>query len=94
MPTYLIERNFGRIDDETMRGYGERSARIVKNEMDGVTWVHSHVAVSPDGTIRTFCLYIAPDTDALNVHAEKLGGHTIEAIWEVGGDVSPADFKV
>jgi len=94
VPRYLIERNFGRIDDETMSGYGERSADIVKNQMTGVTWVHSHVAVGEDGTVRTFCIYIAPDMDLVYEHADMLGGHKIENVWEIGGDVSPADYSV
>lgn len=92
MPRYLIERNFGRIDDEKMHGYGERSASILKNQMNDVVWLHSHVAVGDDGTVRTFCVYIAPDLDVVYKHADMLGGHTIEHVWEIGGDVSPADF--
>ena len=92
MPRYLIERNFGRIDDEKMRGYSLESARILKDDMTGVAWVHSHVAVAPDGTIRTFCVYVAPDVDHLHEHADRLGGHEIEAIYEIGGDVAPSDF--
>jgi hypothetical protein len=26
-------------------------------------------------------------------HAEALGGHTIEVIFEIGGDVDPDDFR-
>jgi hypothetical protein len=52
------------------------------------------VAVAEDGTLRPFCIYIAPDLDIVYEHADKLGGHTIENVWEIGGDVSPTDFNV
>jgi hypothetical protein len=94
LPRYLIERNFGRIDDEVMRGYGERSAHLVKYDFENVVWEHSHVVVGPDGTVKTFCIYLAPSEEVVYQHADELGGHTIESVYEIGGDVDPGDFKV
>jgi hypothetical protein len=94
MPKYLIQRNFGRVDDEKMKDYGERSATLVKYEFIQVTWEHSHVVVAPDGSVTTFCIYSAPNESLVHEHADRLGGHTIESIWEIGGDISPLDFTV
>ncbi|HEY1331257.1 MAG TPA: nickel-binding protein [Actinomycetota bacterium] len=92
MPRYLIERNFGTINDDVMKGYGERSANLVRDEFPDVTWEHSHVVVDDAGTFKTFCVYLAPDEERVFKHSERLGGHTIEKIYEIGGDVSPSDF--
>jgi hypothetical protein len=40
-----------------------------------------------------FCIYDAPDEAALYRHA-ALGHHVVEAIFEVAGDVTPADFPI
>ena len=52
----------------------------------------SHVAVDDRGVVRTFCVYSAPDEEAIREHAVVLGKHTIDAIHEIAGDVTPADF--
>ena len=64
----------------------------IREEFPNVVWIHSHVAVEDDGRVRTFCLYEAPDLDAIQAHAELLGQHTIDGVFEVAGDVTPADF--
>jgi hypothetical protein len=55
-------------------------------------WEHSHVIVDDDGTVRTYCVYEAPDEQAIRDHSGKLGQHEIEFLQEIAGDVSPADF--
>jgi hypothetical protein len=50
------------------------------------------VTVDDDGRVRTFCLYEAPNMDAIQAHSELLGQHTIDGVFEVAGDVTPADF--
>jgi hypothetical protein len=50
------------------------------------------VVASPDGGVFLFCVYGAPDEDSIRLHADALGGHTVEMIYEIGGDVAPSDF--
>jgi hypothetical protein len=45
-----------------------------------------------EGTVTSFCIYASPNTDLIREHAEMLGDHSINRIYEIGGDVSPADF--
>jgi hypothetical protein len=50
------------------------------------------VVVDGDGNVSTYCVYEAPDQDAVYEHSKRLGAHRIESIEEIAGDVSPADF--
>jgi len=68
MPRYLIERTFptglgipaGAVGAEAWREVIER------NELEGVTWIHSYV--SEDHT-RAFCVYDAPSPEAVRRRA-------------------------
>lgn len=92
MPRYLVQRNFGQIDDEHLELRARKSKALIESEFTLLEWEHSHVVASPDGAVRTFCIYGAPDEAAVRAHAEALGGHQIEIIYLIGGDVAPADL--
>jgi hypothetical protein len=92
MARYIIERTYD-IDLETMPEVGHRSKRIAAEEFPGqIVWEHSHVVVDSDGTVKSFCVYEAPDEDTVRRHAGSLGNHVVERIYEIGGDVTPDDF--
>jgi hypothetical protein len=91
MPRYVINRKF-EVGEDDMPEVGRRSRRIIEEEFGNVVWIHSHVAVEDDGRVRTFCLYEAPGLDEIHRHAEMLGQHTVDGVYEVAGDVTPADF--
>jgi hypothetical protein len=61
-------------------------------EFPEITWEHSHVIVRDNGSFRQFCVYRAPDPETLRSHGKRLGAHRIDDIWEIAGDVTPADF--
>ena len=71
---------------------GRRSRELVDGEFPEVTWEHSHVVVDRDGTVRTYCVYGAPNEDIVRKHSTRLGAHHIESLHEIAGDVSPEDF--
>jgi hypothetical protein len=91
MPRYLIIRRFS-VGESEMGGVGRRSRELVDGEFTSITWEHSHVVVDGEGTVRTFCVYGAPDEEIVLHHSKRLGAHTIEGLHEIAGDVSPADF--
>ena len=91
MPRYLVERQFS-VGEERMPEVGRRSRQLVEEQFPEITWEHSHVAVDDGGGVKTFCLYAAPTEDIVRQHAEQLGLHQIQAIYEIAGDVTPADF--
>ena len=91
MPRYLIERTFT-VSIEEMPPVASRSKRIVNTEFPDITWEHSHVVVTDDGQVRTFCVYSAPDEEMVREHSKELGDHIIDVIHEIAGDVSPEDL--
>lgn len=93
MPKYVIQRTFS-IGADRMPEIGRRSRSIIDEQFPDVTWLHSHVVVEEDGSVRTFCIYEAPNEDAIRQHAQALGYHIVDAIYEVAGDVTPEDFPL
>lgn len=91
MPRYLIERSFT-VGQEQMDAVGRRSRTIAEERYPSIKWEHSHVVLGEDGSVRTFCVYSAPDEDVLRRHAEELGDHSVKDIAEIVGDVTPDDF--
>ena len=91
MPRYLIVRSF-EVNEDAMPNVGRRSREVVEGEFPEITWEHSHVIVGDTGTVRTFCVYAAPDEETVRKHGERLGQHTIDDVMEIAGDVTPADF--
>jgi hypothetical protein len=91
MPRYLLVRSF-EVGESQMPTLGRRSREIIENEHPEITWEHSHVVVDDEGLVHTYCVYEAPSEDVVIQHGTKLGKHTIDAILEIAGDVSPADF--
>jgi hypothetical protein len=92
MARYLIQRNFGERGDDEMSEIGRDSKHIIAEHTPEIVWEISHVVADDDGNITTFCIYQAPDEDAILKHASLLGRHSIDNLYEIGGQVSPADF--
>lgn len=89
MPRYMIERDFGAISDEEMLAAAVRSDQTAQERFPDITWEHSHVCVSPEGTITTFCVYSAPSEDVVRDHANAFGGHVVTKLHEIAEDVTP-----
>jgi len=93
MPKYVVQRTFS-VGADRMPEIGRRSNQIIADSFPDVTWLHSHVAVEDNGSVRMFCVYEAPDTAAIHRHAEMLGYHVVDGVFEVAGDVTPEDFPL
>ena len=91
MPRYLVVRKFDVAEDE-MPEVGRRSRALIEDEFVQIVWEHSHVIVDEDGTVWTYCVYEAPTEEMVRDHSNDLGKHTLEAVKEIAGDVTPADF--
>jgi hypothetical protein len=91
VPRYLIERVYGQVEEEAMQNIGQRMKTIAETEFADITWEHSHV-ISDEFDIKTYCVYEAPSEEQLRQHGDMVGGHTIVGIYEIVGDVTPADF--
>ena len=93
MPKYVINRSFS-VREDQMPEVGRRSRRIIEQELPEITWLHSHITVDEDGNVRSFCIYEAPDEDAIMQHSRLLGSHVVDEIHEIAGDVTPEDFPL
>jgi FPC/CPF motif-containing protein YcgG len=91
MPRYMIVRSFD-VTEPEMAVVGRRSKELTEDEFTDLTWEHSHVVVDDDGKVSTYCIYSAPSEALVRQHAKRLGNHQIEALHEIAGDVTPADF--
>ena len=81
MTRYLVQRTFPEgLEIPVDHTGAETSGKVVTgNAGHGVTWIHSYV--SPDHH-TTFCIYDAPDADAIRAAAET-NGLPVDAITEV-----------
>ena len=91
MPRYLVVRTFD-VGEEEMPEVGRRSNEVIEGGYPQIVWEHSHVVVNDDGKVMTYCVYEAPDEDTVRDHAVDLGRHTVDAVHEIAGDVTPANF--
>jgi hypothetical protein len=91
MPRYVIERLYDSKVQEDIAKIGSRSKRVGMEHFPDITWEHSHV-VSDESSIKSFCVYEAPNPERLREHAERVGGHMITNLYEIAADVTPADF--
>lgn len=85
MALYMIERTFPQplqLDAQGAKAVGEI------NDACGVGWKHSYV--STDG-MRTYCVYEAPNEQAIRDAAAK-AGLPADEIRELGGVVRPEQF--
>lgn len=93
MPKYVIQRAFS-VRADQMPEIGRRSRQIIEDDFPDVTWLHSHITVDDEGNVKSFCIYDAPDVEAIRRHAAALGYHIVDGIYEVAGDVTPEDFPL
>jgi Nickel responsive protein SCO4226-like len=93
MPRYVIERTYT-VEESAVPVVATRSKRIVHDHYPEIVWEHSHVVIDRDGTPKSFCIYTAPNEEIVREHAERLGDHSVDAIYEIAGDVTPDDFPL
>ena len=65
-----------------MPAVGRKSRQIIENDLVEIVWEHSHVVVDDQGLVRTFCVYEAPNEEAVLAHSSRLGQHRIDSIDE------------
>jgi hypothetical protein len=93
MPRYVVERTYT-VGLNSMPVVGRRSKEIGRETFPAIVWEHSHVVVDDEGTVKSFCIYDAPDRGTVRQHAALLGEHFVEEIYEIAGDVTPDDFPL
>jgi Protein of unknown function (DUF4242) len=93
MTKFLIERTF-HVGTDQMDAIGKRSKQLTLEQFPEITWHHSHVVVDDNGSVRTYCVYEAPGEEIVRAHADALGWHNVDGVYEIAGDVTPDDFPL
>lgn len=86
MPKYVIEREIpgaGKLSPEELHGISVKSCGVLKELGPQVQWIHSYVTAD-----KIYCLYIAPNEEAVREHAKR-GGFPANRISEVKAVIDP-----
>lgn len=85
MPRYIIERSFA----EQLNLNKEAVLQVnLVNEEEGVQWIFSFLSADKK---KTYCLYEAPNPDAI-LAAARRNKIPADVIIEVGGEIGPNMF--
>ena len=86
MPKYVIEREItgaGKLSEEEVQGISQKSCGVLQEMGPQIQWVESFVTDD-----KIYCVYIAPDEEAIREHAQK-GGFPADRISEVKLMIDP-----
>jgi hypothetical protein len=71
MPQFVIERDIpgaGSLSEAQIREVSLRSLQTLKEMGPQIQWLHSYVTED-----KVYCVYLAPDEDAIREHARRTG---------------------
>ena len=86
MPKYLIEREISgasKLSPEELRGISQKSCGVLRNMGPQIQWVQSHVTDD-----KSYCVYIAPNEDAVREHASQ-GGFPANQVSRISSIIDP-----
>ena len=86
MPKYIIERDIpgaGKLTPQQLQDISQKSCAVLKNMGPQIQWVQSYVTGD-----KIYCVYIAPDENAVREHA-KCGGFPANRISAVTTMIDP-----
>lgn len=86
MPKYVIERKVpgaGALSMQELQAISQKSCGVIRELQPPIQWLESYVV--DDGI---YCVYLAPNADALREHAKR-GGFPADRISEVRATISP-----
>ena len=86
MPKYVIEREIpgaGKLTAEQLQGISQKSCGVLAKMGPQIQWLHSYVTDD-----KVYCVYIAPNEEAVREHARQ-GGFPANRVSEVKGIIDP-----
>ena len=86
MPKYIVEREIpraGNLSPQELQSISRKSCGILRDMGPQIQWVRSYVTMD-----KIFCVYIAPNEDAVREHALQ-GGFPANAVVEVKTMIDP-----
>ena len=86
MPKYIIEREIpgaGDLTSADLQGISQKSCAVLHEMGPQIQWLESYVTNN-----KVYCVYIAPDEEAIRTHAED-GGFPANSIAEIKSIIDP-----
>lgn len=86
MPKFLIEREIpgaGVLSGEELRAISQKSCGVLREMGPQIQWVESYVTDD-----KVYCVYIAPDEEAVREHARQ-GGFPANRVSEIRRMIDP-----
>ncbi len=86
MPKFVIERDIpeaGSLSSEQLQALSHKSCGILREMGPEIQWVESYVTDD-----KIYCVYVAPDEDAVRKHAQQ-GGFPANRISRIRSVIDP-----
>ena len=86
MPKFVIEREIpgaGKLSPEELQAISQKSCGVLAELGPQVQWVHSYVTDD-----KVYCIYSAPDEQAVRKHAE-MGGFPANSVAQIRAVIDP-----
>ena len=90
MPKFVIEREIpeaGKLSQEQLQAISQKSCGVLCELGPHVQWVQSYVTDD-----KIYCVYIAPDEDAVRKHAQ-MGGFPANRISQIRSVIDPTSAE-
>ena len=86
MPKFVVERDIpgvGKLSPQQLQAISQKSCAVLREMGPQIQWIQSHVTDD-----KIYCVYIAPDEDAVRRHAQQ-GGFPANRISRVRAVIDP-----
>jgi len=86
MPKFVIERDIpgaGKLTAAELNAISRKSCGVLRDMGPEIQWVQSYVTDN-----KVYCVYIAPDADAVREHARR-GGFPANSVAQVRAVIDP-----
>jgi hypothetical protein len=86
MPKFVVERDIpgvGKMSPQQLQAISQKSCAVLQEMGPQIQWIQSHVTDD-----KIYCVYIAPDEDAVRSHAQQ-GGFPANRISRVRAVIDP-----
>jgi hypothetical protein len=86
MPKFVIEREIpgaGKLGKDELQAISQKSCGVLRDMGPQIQWVQSYVTDN-----KIYCVYVAPDADAIREHAKR-GGFPANVVSRVRTIIDP-----
>ena len=86
MPKFVIERDIpgaGKLSPQQLQAISQKSCSVLREMGPQIQWIQSYVTDE-----KIYCVYIAPDEDAVRKHAQQ-GGFPANRISRIRAVIDP-----